>query len=145
MVCLSEPSAVCVSYISPAQTRSSQCRLGLALQITVNNKVRLIIRRAYGFHSAEAAPGPSHAVVWPRGPAATSRSGGMSKRALAHSQSGEPHFGPHRAAPSATRLNTYRRQFGSQPVDAGKTDDGRSGKEVMAKDGGSGLTVVLHS
>ena len=40
---------MCVSDMSPTQTRWSRCRLGLALQITVNNLIKRVKRVAFGF------------------------------------------------------------------------------------------------
>jgi hypothetical protein len=44
-----------VEDMSPTQSSRSNDDHSPTLQITVNNKVRLIIRRAYGFHTAENA------------------------------------------------------------------------------------------
>lgn len=41
--------------MSPTQTPTSASHGSFPLQIRLNNKIRLIIRRAYGFHSAKAA------------------------------------------------------------------------------------------
>jgi hypothetical protein len=40
--------------MSPTQHRRSTCQRTSALQITVNNRVRLITRRGFEFHSAAA-------------------------------------------------------------------------------------------
>ncbi len=53
MVCLSEQSAVCASEMSPTQTRWSQDRLGLALQIIVNLCVKKVKRCDHGFRTFE--------------------------------------------------------------------------------------------